>query len=326
MSASSMTTSPTSCSSCAAMTAVTAAASEATRGRWMRPSGSGSGAVMPLMEAGNGRGGRRISSAAPSGPVSSRWRSGVLDGRDVELELDLLADEHAAGLERGVPGQAPVLAVDGGRALEADAQVAEGVTGRAGGLELDGDRLGDALHGQVAGDQPGGGVLALDLGRDEGDLLVVVGVEEVGGLQVAVAVGDTGVDAGGLDGQRDLRGSRVRGVDVRGAGEVGELAADGGDHRVAGAEAEARVGLVDGVVTGDVLDGARGRVEGRVDDGGGGLGAVEEVHGLLLTVGLFNLQPSKPDQGPFHSRSELVWTTFYRKADSPVSAWPMTSW
>src|SRR6478752_789965 len=53
--------------------------------------------------------------------------SGVADRRDVELELDLLRDQHAAGLERGVPAQAPVLAVDAGATLEADAQVAERV-------------------------------------------------------------------------------------------------------------------------------------------------------------------------------------------------------
>src|SRR5689334_12419249 len=31
-----------------------------------------------------------------------RCRSGLVDGRDVELEHDLLGDQHAAGLERGV--------------------------------------------------------------------------------------------------------------------------------------------------------------------------------------------------------------------------------
>src|SRR6187402_2676810 len=97
--------------------------------------------------------------------------SGVADRRDVELELDLLGDEDAAGLERGVPGQAPVLAVDAGAALEADAQVAERVAGRAVGLELDRDRLGLALDREVAGDDPVVAV-ALDLGRGEGDLLV----------------------------------------------------------------------------------------------------------------------------------------------------------
>src|SRR5439155_16888168 len=40
-----------------------------------------------------------------------RYFSG-LDHFDFERELDLFADEEAAGLERDVPGQAPVLAVD----------------------------------------------------------------------------------------------------------------------------------------------------------------------------------------------------------------------
>ena len=49
-------------------------------------------------------------------PRFSRWRrlraSAGLHGGELELEGDLLADEDAAGLERGVPVDAPVLAVD----------------------------------------------------------------------------------------------------------------------------------------------------------------------------------------------------------------------
>ena len=86
---------------------------------------------------GHGADGRHRRAAAPElrGPGSATARlregpavacrgeagSGVADRRDVELELDLVGDQHAAGLERGVPGHAPVLAVDGGAALEADA-------------------------------------------------------------------------------------------------------------------------------------------------------------------------------------------------------------
>src|SRR5689334_12163244 len=83
------------------------------------------------------------------------WRvprgSGGLDRRDVELEDDLLADEDATGLERGVPLDAPVTTVDGRAALEAGAQVAERVACGAGVLPGDRHRLGDILEGEVPG-------------------------------------------------------------------------------------------------------------------------------------------------------------------------------
>src|SRR5690349_23477848 len=90
----------------------------------------------------------------PRGGWSGRPGSGGLDRREVELELDLLRDEHATGLEGGVPGEAEVLAVDLRGALEADPDVAEGVLGRAGLLEDDGQRPGDVADGEVAGDGP----------------------------------------------------------------------------------------------------------------------------------------------------------------------------
>ena len=81
---------------------------------------------------------------------------------------------------------------------------------------------------------------------------------------MAVAVGVAGVDAGGLDGQLQVRGGRVLGVEVAGAVELVERAADLGDHGVAGDEADPAVGRVDGVVAGE--------------GGGGGVGA----HVILL--------------------------------------------
>src|SRR5690606_7473062 len=114
------------------------------------------------------------------------WSSGLLDRRDVELEVDLLAHEDAAGLQGGVPVHAPVLAVDGGLALEADALVAERVDGRAGVGEVDRDGLGRALDGEVTGDPVLGVAELLDLGAAERDLRVGVHVEEVVAPQVRV--------------------------------------------------------------------------------------------------------------------------------------------
>src|SRR5690606_19646178 len=61
------------------------------------------------------------------GVHASAVGSGSLDGRDLELEGDLLADQDTTGLQGGVPGDAEVLAVDDDRALEAGALVAERV-------------------------------------------------------------------------------------------------------------------------------------------------------------------------------------------------------
>ena len=71
----------------------------------------------------------RRSAGTPPGGFRRPRRSGssALDRRDLQLELDLVADQHAAGLQRGVPGHAEVLAADRGPGLEADAGVAERV-------------------------------------------------------------------------------------------------------------------------------------------------------------------------------------------------------
>src|SRR3546814_16933043 len=65
-------------------------------------------------------------------------------------------------------------------------------------------------------------------------------------LQVPVAVGVAGVDAGRLDRQLEVRVRRLLGVEVAGALELVERAADLGDHGVAGHEPDPAVGGVDG--------------------------------------------------------------------------------
>src|SRR5690606_3468900 len=142
-------------------------------------------------------------------------------------------------------GDAPVLAVDHGLTLEPDAVVAERVHGGAGVLEVDGDRVGDALDGQIPADAEGGLVDDLDAGGDEPDLRVVLHVEEVVAAQVGIAVSVARVDAGGLDHQLGAGAGGVLGVEVAGALELIEVAADLGDHRVTGDEADAAVRRVD---------------------------------------------------------------------------------
>src|SRR3954462_2274511 len=130
--------------------------------------------------------------------------SGRLPAVDLRLDLDLdrLADEHAAGLEGLVPGEAERLAVELGWGREAARVGAP----RGGGDAFD-DRIehhgpGHPVHGQVSLEDEPVALVVTDLRAGEGDLGELLGVEEVGAAQVLVALRVTGRDAGGVD--RDL--------------------------------------------------------------------------------------------------------------------------
>src|SRR4051812_3210455 len=96
-----------------------------------------------------------------------------LHRREVEEDLDLLADEHAAGLQRLVPVEAEVAALDLADDLEPDAGVAPRVLVDALRNALEDDLAGGAADREVTGDPVGLLVELLDLGGLEGQLLVV---------------------------------------------------------------------------------------------------------------------------------------------------------
>ena len=103
-------------------------------------------------------------------------------------------------------------------------------------------RARDAVEREVALDLE---VLVVDRfhgGRLEGDLGVVLGVEEVGGAQVAVALGLARVDAGRVDG---AVGVDAVGRHLERALELLELALDVRDAEVFDLEFDARVDRVE---------------------------------------------------------------------------------
>ena len=124
-----------------------------------------------------------------------------LDGED---DGDLVADDDGLADRRQVEVDAPLLAADGGVALERDAGAAPRVAAGAEVLELELDRLGDLADGQVAGSDQAAVVL-LEAGAAEGHLRGGLDGEEVSGPQVVVAVGVAGVDRAELD-RRGHRG------------------------------------------------------------------------------------------------------------------------
>src|SRR5215831_2699654 len=207
-----------------------------------------------------------------------------LFARDVlclDFDADLLADRDAARLERDVPLEAPVLAVDAAAGTDAAAGVAPGILddGRQ-RLHVQRHRAGDAADGQVAGHAQvaGGAGRGVDPRRTERDRRVVGDVEEVGAAQVVVALRLARVDAARVDADVDARPRQVLLVDEHGPRDGPQVAAHVRQHQVADLEAGGGVGGVD-------VPGPRG---GR---GGGGDGVREGTVGGGLVAGLHGEAP-----------------------------------
>src|SRR5690606_14813066 len=130
-------------------------------------------------------------------PADRGW-SGLLDGRDLDGDLDLVAHEHAAGLEGRVPREAEVLAGDRRRRRERGAEVAVGVGRGAVELGREGNGLGHAVDRELTGHLGLGGADRHGGGR-EGPRGVGLDLEEVGGLEVAVAARVARVDGRGVE-------------------------------------------------------------------------------------------------------------------------------
>ena len=178
--------------------------------------------------------------------VSGRAQHGL----DLEVDRDLVADDHAAAVERHRDVDAEVGAVDRGAGREARAGAAEGVRAEALGREGERHRPGHALDRELAVQQQVAVVDAHGV-RGEGPGGVVGDVEEVGRADVVVALLVVGVDGRGVDRRRDTRtGDVLAGHDL--TGERAEATAYLAHHHVPNGEGDVGVHGVDVPGTGGV--------------------------------------------------------------------------
>src|SRR6185437_656999 len=161
---------------------------------------------------------------------------GGLDGGHAHQQLDLVGDEEVAVGKGLVPLEVEVAAVDRAGELEADALVAPRILAVLGDLAGELDRLGDALDGDLALEGDAAAGAHLGRGGGEADLGLLVGVEELGALEVPVAVGVAGIDGGDVHGALQ-HGGAGGGVDL--ALEGAEATPDGGDPHVLDLKADA---------------------------------------------------------------------------------------
>src|SRR5690606_32507926 len=169
-------------------------------------------------------------------------------GLHVRLDAHLVRYQHPARLERLVPLQAPVAAVDLAGGLEAHPLLAPRVDAAALEQHVERDLLGGVGDLEVTHHAEARALLGLRPERllaAEDDLGVVLGVEEVGAAEVAVTVGHAGVEARGLDVHLRPGGVGRLPVQVQPPVEAREAPADGGEHHVLGRELDRGVSRVD---------------------------------------------------------------------------------
>src|SRR5699024_8325172 len=123
---------------------------------------------------------RSVQLLAPGERCSGGGGGGELG---LDEDPDLVGDQHAAGLEGGVPGEPELLAGDRGLAGAARTVDAEGAGGRALVAEVELDRPADVAVGELADEG-----VACDLVGDEADHREVLRIEEVAAAPVVVAV------------------------------------------------------------------------------------------------------------------------------------------
>src|ERR1700686_1325289 len=129
---------------------------------------------------------------------------------DVERDGHLVANENAAGLERRVPGQAEVFAIDLRGRRYRNSRVSPGILCRRGGAFNGKEYLAsDAPNGQVALDGQFSVPDKADARGLEGQRWELLHVEEVGAFQVRIALGVARFDRGCLNQGLNMRVCQV---------------------------------------------------------------------------------------------------------------------
>src|SRR5262245_18285744 len=98
---------------------------------------------------------------------------------NLDVDLDLFTDQHAAGFERLIPGQAPLAAQDRGVGAEAEAVVAPGIFAAAGLLDVERHRMSRAANREVPRHAITISADALDASALEDHLRELFSVEEI---------------------------------------------------------------------------------------------------------------------------------------------------
>src|SRR4029077_11766551 len=207
---------------------------------WPSPMNPGPGAGSVITSAS-----ARTAPLSPTAFTSRNLRGGLLHRLDFGLNLDAISDEHAAGLERLIPRQTEVLAIDRRRRRERGADVAPRVLRLAVLFDAKHHLARDAPDCQIADDIDLVARSWLDARADETQFGILRGVEEIRRLEMSIAVRHACLDARGVDRHRDGGLGEVAVRHLHGAGPARERPAHFRDHQMPYRKVQARMAAVD---------------------------------------------------------------------------------
>src|SRR5690606_37267819 len=147
-------------------------------------------------------------------------------------------------LQRLVPGQSPLFAVEGGRGREAGAGGSPGAAGHTGVFDVEHDFASHVPNGQVADDTTPVVAQPFNPLALEEEHRIFLDVEEISRAQVVVAIRLARIDARRVNAYRDLALLGILRIKIDGAVELIELPTHRADHHVAHSELNVAVGLV----------------------------------------------------------------------------------
>src|SRR5438552_4131166 len=180
---------------------------------------------------------------SPESALNQRPASGSgLYELDIERNGDLVTNENAASLKRRVPGQAEVFPVDLGRRRGRDPGIAPGILRwRGWPFKCKGHLAGNAPDGQVAVDLQFSFRDNFDVAGFERQAGKLLNVQEVGALEVRVALRFAGFNRGRFNQCLDARLCRVPFSVVEDSSDFGEMPLHVGNHHVFDLEFGGRV-------------------------------------------------------------------------------------
>jgi hypothetical protein len=156
----------------------------------------------------------------------------LVDCREINFDFHVIANQDTAALQRSVPVQIKIFAVDRRFSGQPCTLHAVEVFDLAAIFGIEGHLLRYAANGQVAGNFVLLVSYLLNFGTFEGKFRMVVGIEEIGGAQVSVTPLVARIYAGGVSLGLNPRIRGVLLINVKLSANDFKLSLDGANHHV----------------------------------------------------------------------------------------------